>query len=191
MLDFDNDGLLDLYEAIGRVGQQSERFSPDPYAEPNLLFRGLAGPRFVEVTPRGGTAALLVGTSRAAAFGDIDNDGAIDILVSNRDSKPYLLHNVVRERGRWVMFRVVDEHNRDTLGAEVTMTVGSTVVRRHVQSAYSYLASNDPRVHVGLGKESSLKDVTVRWPNGVRERFGDFSDGKIVELRRGRGREVK
>src|SRR5213592_425165 len=96
MLDFDNDGFLDIFEANGRVGRQSELFSPDPYAEPNLLLRGLAGPRFEEVQPRGGTASLLVATSRAAAFGDIDNDGGIDIVVVNRDSRPYVLHNIVR-----------------------------------------------------------------------------------------------
>src|SRR6266511_5990188 len=70
MLDFDNDGRLDIYEANGRVGRQSELFSSDPYAEPNLLFRGLAGPRFESVEPRGGTARVLVATILVAAFGD-------------------------------------------------------------------------------------------------------------------------
>ena len=188
MLDFDNDGRLDLYEANGRVGRQSELFSSDPYAEPNLLFRGAAGPRFEEVTPRGGTRTLLVATSRAAAFGDIDNDGGIDIVVSNRDEKPYVLHNVVKGRAHWVMFRVLDEHGRDALGAEVSMTVGSRSIRRDVRTAYSYLASNDPRVHVGLGTETAVRDVSVRWPDGKRERFGDIAPDKIVVLRRGAGR---
>jgi enediyne biosynthesis protein E4 len=188
MLDFDNDGLLDIYEANGRVGRQSEVFSSDPYAEPNLLLRGLAGPRFEELNPRGGTATLLVATSRAAAFGDIDNDGGIDIVVVNRDSRPYVLHNIVGGRGHWVLFRVVDEHGRDALGADVTMMVGAAAVRREVRAAFSYLASNDPRVHVGLGKETSVRGVTVRWPGGVRERFGDVTADKIVVLRRGSGR---
>src|SRR5204862_7519935 len=96
LVDFDNDGRLDLYEANGRVGRQSELFSPDPYAEPNLLFRGVAGPRFEEVKPRGGTTSSLIATSRAAAFGDIDNDGGLDVIVMNRDSRPYVLHNIVR-----------------------------------------------------------------------------------------------
>ena len=188
MLDFDNDGLLDVFEANGRVGRQSELFSSDPYAEPNLLFRGIPGPRFQEVTPRGGTRALLIGTSRAAAFGDLDNDGAIDIVVSNRDAKPYVLHNVVKERGHWTMIRVLDEHGRDALGAELTMTIGSRIVRRDVRAAYSYLSSNDPRVHVGLGKETAVRDVSVRWPNGTRERFGDVAADTITVLRRGAGR---
>jgi hypothetical protein len=188
MLDFDNDGLLDLYEANGRVGRQSDLFSSDVYAEPNLLFRGAAGPRFEEVKPRGGTQTLLVATSRAAAFGDIDNDGAIDIVVMNRDGRPSLLHNVVSGRGRWAMFRVLDEHGRDALGAELRMTVGSQVITRDVRAAYSYLASNDPRVHVGLGKETGARDVSVRWPNGKRERFDDVAADTITVLRRGAGR---
>jgi hypothetical protein len=189
MLDFDNDGWLDIYEANGRVGRQSELFSSDPYAEPNLLFRGVAaGPQFEEVKPRGGTRTQLVATSRAAAFGDIDNDGAIDIVVANRDATPYLLHNVVSGRGHWVMFRVVDEHGRDALGAELTIAAGSRTIRRDVRAAFSYMASNDPRVHVGLGKETAVRDVVVRWPNGTRERFGDVGADKIVVLRRGAGR---
>jgi enediyne biosynthesis protein E4 len=188
MLDFDNDGLLDIYEANGRVGRQSQLYSPDPYAEPNILFRGTAGWRFEEVRPRGGTATTLVGTSRGAAFGDIDNDGGIDIVVSNRDGKPYLLHNVVKGRGHWALLRVVDEHGRDVLGAELTATVGQKAIRRDVRAGYSYLASNDPRVHVGLGKETTLRDVVIRWPNGARERFGDVAADRIVTLRRGTGR---
>jgi enediyne biosynthesis protein E4 len=190
MLDFDNDGYLDLYEANGRVGRQSEMYSADPYAEPSLLFRGLAGPRFEEVAPRGGTRAPLVAASRAAAFGDIDNDGGIDIVVVNRDGRPFLLHNVVRGRGHWVMARVLDEHGRDALGAELTMTVGGRTIRRDVRAAYSYLASNDPRVHVGLGSETIAKNVVVRWPDGVREAFGDLQADRIAVIRRGAGRRA-
>ena len=96
LADFDNDARLDLYEANGRVGLQGETFAADPYAEPSLLLRGVDGPGFVEVQPRGGTAQPIVRTSRAAAFGDIDNDGGLDVLVANRDQAPTLLHNVVR-----------------------------------------------------------------------------------------------
>jgi hypothetical protein len=106
----------------------------------------------------------------------------------NRDAKPYVLHNVVKDRGHWAMFRVLDEHGRDALGAELTMTVGSQSIRRDVRAAYSYLASNDPRVHVGLGKETTVRDVSVQWPDRTRERFGDVAPDKIVVLRRGAGR---
>jgi len=185
--DFDNDGRFDLFEASGRVGLQSTPYSNDPYAEPLLLFRGLTGPRFEEVKPRGGTATPLVATSRAAAFGDLDNDGGIDVVVVNRDAQAYLLHNIVRGRGHWALLRVVDEHGRDAIGAEVRMTVGGRSIRRDVQPAYSYMASNDPRVHVGLGTETSIGNLTVRWPDGKREAFGDVAGDRVTTIRRGGG----
>jgi len=190
MLDFDNDGVLDLYEASGRVGLQSGTFSDDPYAEPNLLFRGVPGGRFEEQLPRGGTSPLLVATSRAAAFGDIDNDGGIDILVVNRDAPPHLLRNVAPNRGHWLSLRVVDQHGRDSLGAALHIDIAGRTVRRDLRSGYSYLAANDPRVHVGLGAIRQVDAVTVQWPDGVRERFGPFEADRIVELRRDRGARV-
>jgi len=188
LLDFDNDGLLDLYEANGRVGMQSERFSEDPYAEPSLLLRGVAGGKFEPVDPQGGTSKPLVATSRAAAFGDLDNDGGIDVLVVNRDAEAHLLRNVVARRGHWLMAQVVDEHGRDALGAELTITVGARKIRVDVRAAYSYLASNDPRVHVGLGAATRVDDILVRWPGGLSESFGPFEADRIATIRKGSGR---
>lgn len=136
--------------------------------------RGMAGARFEEARPR--------------AFGDIDNDGGIDILVANRDAAPHLLRNIVRQRGHWIVFRVLDEHGRDALGAELTVTVGNRNVRRDARAGYSYLASNDPRVHVGLGPDTHVSSVTVRWPTGRREAFGPFDAGRVVILRSKAGR---
>jgi hypothetical protein len=187
LLDFNNDGLTDLYEANGRVGLQAEDFAPDPYAEPNLLFRGVPGGRFEEVSPRGGTAQLLVATSRAAAFGDLDNDGGIDILVSNRDAGPYLLRNVAPNRGHWLLLRVLERSGRDAIGAVVSVSAGARMLRRDVRTGYSYLAANDPRVHVGLGDVTRVESITVRWADGTRERFGPFEADRIVDIRRGGG----
>ena len=188
LLDFDNDGRIDLYEASGRVGLQAETFGADPYAEPNLLFRGVAGGRFEEVRPRGGTTQPLVATSRAAAFGDLDNDGGVDILVANRDAAPYLLRNVAPTRGHWLLLRVVDGSGRDAIGATLSIAAGGRTLRRDVRTGYSYLAANDPRVHVGLGDIRKVESVTVRWIDGVRERFGPFDADQIAEVRRGTGR---
>jgi hypothetical protein len=185
--DFDNDGYLDLFEANGRVGRQSVAYSSDPYAEPSQLFRGFGGPRFEEVLPRGGTPSLQVASGRGAAFGDIDNDGAIDIVVVNRDSRAFVLHNVNRSKGHWTLLRVLERGGADALGAVVTMAVGSRAVRRDVRAGSSYLASNDPRVHVGLGDEAIARNVTVRWSDGSTERFGDVQADRIGVLRRGAG----
>jgi hypothetical protein len=187
MLDFDNDGLLDMYQANGRVGLQSERFSEDPYAEPNLLLRGTPQ-GFEAVQPQGGTSPALVHTSRAAAFGDVDGDGGIDILVANRDGPPYLLRNVVPNRGHWLSVRVLEEHGRDALGAELTVAIDGQQVRSDVRAAYSYLASNDPRVHIGLGVAERVDEIRIRWPDGAREAFGPFEVDRTLTIRRGTGK---
>ncbi|MGD9903444.1 MAG: CRTAC1 family protein [Vicinamibacterales bacterium] len=187
LLDFDNDGRLDLYEASGRVGLQGATFTDDPYAEPNLLLRGVDGPGFREVEPRGGVAAPIVLTSRAAAFGDVDNDGGLDILVANRDATPTLLRNVAPSRGHWLLAAVRDARGADALGARLAVRVGDRVRHVEVRSAYSYLAANDPRVHVGLGAATRVEAIEVRWPDGAVERFGPFDADRVVTLRRGEG----
>ena len=189
ILDFDNDGFPDLYEVNGRVEQNNlQRFSGDPFAEPNLLFRGRPGPGFEEVIPKGGTAQPLVATSRGAAFGDVDNDGGVDVLVVNRDAPAYLLYNMVSERGNWLAFRVLNQHGSDALGASVSFEVGNEKKWREVRTAYSYLAANDPRPHFGLGVASRVAAVAVRWPDGQRENFGAFAANQIVTLQRGKGK---
>src|SRR6185436_14612206 len=107
--------------------------------EPNLLFACLAGGRFAEVQPRGGTATPVVLTSRGAAFGDVDDDGGIDILVVNRDGPASLFRNIFDPRGHWLRLRVV-EHGRDALGARVEVVLGERRVTREVTAAGSYLS---------------------------------------------------
>lgn len=186
LADFDNDGRLDLYQANGKV-QLSGPADGDGYAEANVLFRGaIAGGtvRFEEVVPSGGVAVPLIHTSRAAAVGDLDEDGGLDLVVANRDAAPYLLMNRTR-RGQWARFRVLDQHGRDAHAA--TVAVGDWRMRRDVQPAASYLASSDPRVHFGLADETRARAVAVRWPGGAWEAFGDFDAGATYTLRQGRG----
>ena len=186
LVDFDNDGVLDLYQANGRVVRSAESLVDDPYAEPNLLLRGVDGARFEKVEPTGGTAELLVHTSRGAAFGDLDGDGGVDAVVVNRDGPAYVLRNVVRDRGRWIAFRAV-EGGRDALGAVITAEVDGRTVRGEILAASSYATANDPRWHLGLGATDTVRNVRVRWVDGEEEVFGDFEVGRTVTLHRGRG----
>lgn len=189
IIDFNNDGWLDVYSANGRVTRSATYLESvqDGYAQPNLLLSGNAAGRFTKIMPEGGTKETIIKTSRAAVFGDIDNDGSIDILIVNRDSQISLLRNISPSNGNWIMFRVVDEHNRDAIGATVQVSLGGRTISRDVRRAYSYCASNDPRVHIGLGSSSQVTAVTVRWIDGTVESFGQFSANQITSLRRGQG----
>ena len=191
LIDFDHDGELDLYEANGRVQCASSPRSADPYAEENLLFRGLGPGLFTEVPLRGGVREALIATSRAAVFGDVDDDGALDVLVVNRDGPAHLLLNCAPKKGHWILLRVRELSGRDALGASVELMVGERLLRREVSSAFSYLAANDARVHAGLGSAQEVTRVTVRWGDGAREQFGPLAADKVHELRRGRGQPLR
>jgi hypothetical protein len=184
--DFDNDGFLDLYEANGRVQRQAMMHSDDPYAEPNMLLRGGRDGVYREAQ-RGDTSPPIVHASRAAAFGDINNDGRIDVVVVNRDGPAYVLKNVSPSGDHWLVLRVLDEHGRDALGARVQATIENRTMTREVRTAHSYLAGSDPRVHFGLGNLKAASNVTVTWVDGVMESFGELTANRIHVLKRGGG----
>jgi hypothetical protein len=175
-IDFDNDGRLDLYQANGRVLASAEAAGDDPYAEPNLLLAGKEGGR---------TVLPLAATSRAAAFGDVDGDGGVDLLVVNRDGPAQLLLNRVEGRGNWLRFRLLERSGRDALGAELRLKVGGTTKRRTLRSGYSYCAASEAVAHFGLGDATRVEEVAVRWTDGVWETFGEIEQGRTVTLRRG------
>ena len=155
----------------------------DPFAEINVLLRGRPDGRF-EPVAGGGITEPIVAASRAAAFGDLDNDGGVDVIVVNRDARAHVLRNIVPERGHWIRFRVVDQHGGDALGAAVTLRLGERTLRRDVRVAYSYCAANDPRVHFGLGEATMARDVEVLWPDGWSENLGDLEADRDYVIRR-------
>ncbi len=188
LFDYDHDGLLDIFVADGRVQIVADvTRTDDPYAETNQLLRQISPGRFEDVTASAGPAMNLVENSRAAAFGDCDNDGDVDILVVNRDGPLRLLRNDAPKRGGSVYLRVLDRHGRDAHGAFVRCTVGGRTRSFEVQSAYSYCAANDPRIHVGLGEASRIDRVEVGWPEGPRGQpmdvFGPIPAGGVVTIR--------
>jgi hypothetical protein len=184
LVDFDQDGYLDLYQANGRVARANESRPGDPYAEENLVLRGNAKGRFEEVFPRGGTSVAHSATSRAAAFGDVNGDGAVDVLVVNRDSAAHLFVNQAAGDSHWIGMRVLEANGSPALGATVHAQVGQRKQRRDVRAGYSYQASNDPTVHLGLGTENEVTGVSVRWTDGGEQSFGSLKAGQVHELRR-------
>ncbi len=186
--DLDNDSRLDLYEVNGKVEMQ-EPAEGDGFAEPNALLKGVLKDgrvSFTEVKPQGGVFPSLKHTSRGLAVGDVDNDGSIDLVITNRDAAPYLLMNTIAAKNNWVRFKV-KTNGRDAYGATVSAKLDAIQMNRDVQPSASYLASNDPRVHFGLGTATFVKDVRVIWPGGTEESFGDYDAGETYTLVRGSG----
>ena len=183
-LDFDSDGLLDVFVANGRVQLMTDLTAAgDGYAEPNQWFRQVRAGQFTDISGTAAPAPTLVETSRAAAFGDYDNDGDIDILVSNRNGPVRLLRNDAPRNGGFISFRVLDRAGRDAYGAVVRLTIGSGKRTAEVRAAYSYCATNDPRVHFGVGAATRVSEVEIRWPTGERTQHGPFDVNQFVTIR--------
>ena len=191
--DYDNDGRLDLFVANGAVTLlPALRGSPYPFHQRNQLFSN-AGKEFREVSDAAGPALRLSEVSRGAAFGDLDNDGDVDVLVTNNNGPARLLLNQVGSRAHWLMVRLVGvKDNRDGVGARVAvLRKDQPPLWRRAHTDGSYLSASDVRVHFGLGAKADLEGVMVQWPSGGREVWTDVRADSIVTLRQGGGRPAK
>ena len=187
-IDYDNDGWLDLFAANGHVIDNIELFDQGvTYPEANQLFHNDGG-RFTEVGDRSGAPFTVRRVHRAAAFGDIDNDGDMDILVTSVNDVPELLRNEGGNDGHSLMIKTVGtQSNRNGIGARITVTAGDLTLVREVKSAYSYMASNDFRVHFGLGTNTKADTIEIQWPEGSTETISDVQADQLVTVTEGRG----
>jgi hypothetical protein len=191
-LDYDNDGWKDLLFVNGHVYPQVER-NPDwgmSYAQRPLLFHNLRNGKFEVVPAVEGTGLAELTVGRGAAFGDLFNDGKIDVVINNLDGPPLLLRNVNPDHNHWVSLHLVGgpKSPRDAVGSTVYLTAGGLRQRGDVLSGGSYLSSNDLRVHFGLGEATRVDAVEIHWPSGAVEkvllpavdRFFTIEEGKGV-----------
>ena len=167
-LDYDNDGYKDIFVANGHTMDniaEVDRSTTAP--QQNLLFRNLGDGRFADVTGQMGTGLALRKISRAAAFGDYDNDGDIDILVTNWNQTADLLRNEGGNRNNWLQIQAVGtQSNRSAIGARIKVVAGELTQYAEVQSSGSYLAFSDLRVHFGLKDAETVELIEIRWPSG-------------------------
>ncbi|MBV8903479.1 MAG: CRTAC1 family protein [Acidobacteriia bacterium] len=172
-LDYDNDGWKDLFVANGHVYPGVDKTNwGTTFAERPLLFHNAAGSAFHVVPAVKGTALAQIFTARGAAFGDLFNDGKIDVVINQLDRHPALLRNVTAGSAHWVGLKLIGgpKSPRDAVGATVYLTAGNMRQRGDVLSGGSYASSNDPRVHFGLGTATSVGNIEIHWPSGKIER---------------------
>ena len=168
-LDFDNDGWKDLLAANGHVYPGVDQSDwGTTFAERPLLFRNLHNGKFELVPPVKGTGLAALLTARGAAFGDLFNDGKIDVVINQLNNTPVLLRNVSTDHNHWVGLKLVGgpKSPRDAIGAAVYLKAGGIRQRADVISGGSYASSNDFRLHFGLGGSARIDGVEIHWPNG-------------------------
>jgi enediyne biosynthesis protein E4 len=174
-LDADNDGWPDLVFANGHVYDQSQRMDPEtPYRQKLILMRNEQGQRFNEVTVSAGADVQRPIVGRGLATGDFDNDGRVDILVVDYEGAPMLLRNLTETRSHWLRLNLrMGTTGRDPFAFGARVTLESALGRQiaEVVATASYLSSNDPRLHFGIGSVSTIDSIRVDWPNGVSELF--------------------
>jgi hypothetical protein len=188
IVDFDNDGLPDLFCVTGNVYPGLEhKFSKYPAKSPAILFRNLGNGKFVQMAEDAGPAIMARHISRGCAFGDFDNDGDTDILIMNQNEPPSLLRNDAPSNNHWLKIRLEGtKSNRSAIGARVVVRYGNKIQVQELLSQGSYLSSNDPRLHFGLGAFTTAS-VEVRWPSGLTEKFNNVKAGQFLTLLEGKG----
>jgi len=191
LIDMENRGLLDLFTANGAVNvamvQPGDRF---PYREKKLLLKNMGkGRAFQDITASAGPVFQIPEVSRAAVFGDVNNDGGVDILVTNNNGPARLLLNTVPNRGHWLQVHLEGtKTNRSAYGSVVELVrKDGTSVKRWVRGDGSYLAANDPRVHFGLGQDTAVNRIQVDWLAGECESWKQTAVDTIVNLKEGTG----
>jgi len=185
MPDLDNDGRPDLMYVTGNVYPEVESVLKQyPHRGPRVVFRNVDGTRFEDVTERSGSGATVAHSSRGAAFGDFDNDGAVDVLVFNMNEPPSLLRNQYAGGNHWIALKLEGvASNRAAIGATVRLTAAGRTQAGAVLSQSSYYSHDDLRLHFGLGAASTADTIEIRWPSGRVQTLRNVRGDRVVAVR--------
>ena len=191
-VDFDRDGWLDLYVANGAVVAEPDQLAagdPWPYRQPDQLFAGVDGRTWRDATAEAGPALDVSLSGRGAAFGDLDNDGAVDVVVAHSGGPIRILRNVAAPGRHWLGLSVETGAGLHGTALWLLDADGRRAARFRPRTDGSYASASDARVVVGLGDEATARSVEVTWPDGTAERFDGLAPDRYHALRRGRGTE--
>jgi hypothetical protein len=188
-LDYDNDGRRDIFMAAGHVLDNIERYRPGTgYAEPKLMFHNAGNGVFVNVSDRLGPDFRTPCVSRGAAVGDFDNDGDLDILVSNNGGPAQLLRNDGGNANHWLQILPIGTRsNRDGVGARLRLSAGDLTLYEQKKGGMSYQSAQDPRLHFGLGNFTKIDLLEIRWPSGSVTRLTGIACDQILAIKEGAG----
>lgn len=187
--DFDNDGWKDIFIANGHVYPELESHGLDaPYRERNLLYRNRGNGTFEDISSGVGPDLQALRSSRGVAFGDLDNDGRIDVVINNQNDPLTLLINRTPQRNNALMLKLIGtKSNRAGIGARVTVFANGHSQIDEVRSGGSYISQSDLRLHFGLGRASGAEWIEVRWPSGALTRLRDVPANQTIVAMEGKG----
>jgi len=182
--DFDNDSWKDLFSANSHFPQLGRYVGHDSEL-PNSLFRNLGNGRFEDVSSTAGTDFQRAAMHHGAAFGDFDNDGRIDVVVSVVNGPAKLFRNITAGDNHWLEVRLAgSRNNRDGLGAQVRIVLADgTTLYNHATTSVGYASSSEPLVRFGLGKCDFVKEIEVRWPCGTFQKVSDIKPDRLITIR--------
>ena len=184
IVDLDNDGLKDLFIACGSIDDNVEKFSQRTSNHPNVVLRNVGNTQFIDVTGRSGRALQATARHRGAAFGDFDNDGRVDVVVTRIDEPAILLRNISPPDNHWLAIRLRGQKsNRDGIGALVEV-VGASGRRQwnRATSSTGYASSMHGVVYFGMGRDPTAKRIEIVWPSGIRQTLDNVACDRYVNV---------